>query len=192
MTCQFTTGCTSTSWRWPWYCSSEPPPHPGSPRCRPCPTVGPRRPHGHPQVWLGLGHARILFVGAHLEPPNAFAFAPSGFRRPTTTAFASIIDYTFGPSFDGWWLGSGVEVWQNSIEHVGVATNARWTSTVLTVGGGYIWRFAGNLFLDPWVGAHLVLNPQRISLGGVEPRLRLGNVFRNPGAHRVHHRSAPA
>jgi hypothetical protein len=32
---------------------------------------------------------RIRFVGAHLESPDAFAFAPKGFRNPTTTAFAS-------------------------------------------------------------------------------------------------------
>jgi hypothetical protein len=39
---------------------------------------------------------------------------------------------------------------------------------VFTVGGGYIWRVAGNLFLDPWVGAHAVLNPQTISLGAFD------------------------
>jgi hypothetical protein len=118
-----------------------------------------------PQVWLGIGHARIRFVGAHLEPPNAFAFAPSGFRNFKTTAFASILDYTLGPHFDGVWLGSGFEIWQNSIEHDGVTGTARWTSTVFTVGAGYIWRFAGNFFLDPWVGAHVVLNPQTVSIG---------------------------
>ena len=118
------------------------------------------RPGYAPQVWLGVGHARIRFVCAHLEPPNAFAFAPSGFRRPTTTAFASVIDYTFGARFDGPWIGSGVEVWQSSIEHDGVAGTARWTSTVFTVGGGHIWRSAGDLFLDP----------QSISLGGFDYR----------------------
>jgi hypothetical protein len=123
-----------------------------------------------PQVWLGIGHARLRFVGAHLEPPNAFAFAPSGFRDPTTTAFASIIDYTFGSRFDGMWVGSGFEIWQNSIDHDGVAGTARWTSTVLTIGGGYIWRFTGDFFLDPWVGAHVVLNPQTISLGAFDYR----------------------
>jgi hypothetical protein len=43
-----------------------------------------------PQVWIGIGHARIRFVGAHLEPPKTFAFAPNGFRSPTITVFASI------------------------------------------------------------------------------------------------------
>ncbi len=121
-----------------------------------------------PQVWLGVGHARIRFVGAHLEPPNAFAFAPGGFRNPTTTAFATIIDYTFGPRFDGWWVGSGFEVWQNTLEHEGVAGMARWNSTVFTVGGGHIWRIAGDFFIDAWAGAHVVLNPQTVSLASFD------------------------
>jgi hypothetical protein len=118
-----------------------------------------------PQVWIGVGHARLRFVGAHLEPPKAFAFAPNGFHTPTTTVFASIIDYTFGSHFDGWWIGSGFEIWQSSIQHDAVAETARWSSTVFTVGGGHIWRVAGNFFLDAWAGAHAVQNPQTISLG---------------------------
>ncbi len=62
---------------------------------------------GYALVWLGVGHARIRFVSAHLEVPDAFAFAPKGFRDPTTTAFATIIDFTFGAHFDGFWVGSG-------------------------------------------------------------------------------------
>ena len=118
-----------------------------------------------PQVWFGIEHVRLRLVGAHLEPPDAFAFAPSGFHHPTTTALATIIDYTFGPRFDGPWIGSGFELWQNTIEHDGAQGTARWESTVFTVGGGYIWRVAGDFFLDPWAGAHVVLNPQTIQLG---------------------------
>lgn len=131
-----------------------------------------------PQVWLGIGHARLRFVGSHLEPPNAFAFAPRGFQNPTITAFASIIDYTFGPRWDGWWLGSGFEVWQNSIQHREAAGTARWSSTVFTVGGGYIWRFAGDWFIDPWLGGHVVLNPETVSLGSFEykPSVLQGEV----------------
>jgi len=121
-----------------------------------------------PQVWVGLDHVRMRFVGAHLEPPDALAFADKGFRNPTITAFAAIVDYTFGQHFDGFWLGSGFELWQQSIEHDGVVGSARWTSTVFTLGGGYIWRFAGNFFIDPWIGLHAVLNPQTIALGGFD------------------------
>src|ERR1041385_2702238 len=68
-----------------------------------------------PQVWIGIDRVRVRFVGAHLEAPDAFAFADEGFENPTTTAFAAIIDYTFGPHFDGPWIGSGFEIWQQSI-----------------------------------------------------------------------------
>jgi hypothetical protein len=121
-----------------------------------------------PQVWLGLNRARVRVVGAHLEPPDAFAFAPEGFHHPTITAFAVLIDYTFGKRFDGAWIGSGFEIWQNTIEHDDVQGTARWSSTMFTVGGGYIWRFAGDFFLDPWAGAHVALNPQSVTIGSFD------------------------
>jgi hypothetical protein len=121
-----------------------------------------------PQVWLGIEPVRIRFVGAHLEPPDALAFADKGFRHPTTTAFAAILDYTTGPHFDGFWAGAGFELWEQSIEHDGIRATAHWTSAVFTVGGGYIWRFSGNFFLDPWLAAHATLNPQTIALGTFE------------------------
>jgi hypothetical protein len=58
-----------------------------------------------------------------------------------------------------------MEVWQRSIQHRDVSGHAHWNSTVFTGGGGYIWRFAGDFYLDPWAGVHAVLNPQTVSLG---------------------------
>jgi hypothetical protein len=121
-----------------------------------------------PQVWLGIDHARLRVIGAHLEPPDALAFADAGFENPTTTVFVVSIDYTFGGHFDGWWLGGGFEVWQRTIEHVGVEGKAAWSSTIATFGGGYIWRFAGNFFLDPWLGVHATLNPESVQAGPYE------------------------
>lgn len=121
-----------------------------------------------PQVWLGIDHARVRLIGAHFEPPDALAFADEGFENPTTTAFAVTIDYTFGEHFDGFWIGGGFELWQRTIEHRDVAQTATWSSTVATIGGGYIWRFAGNFFLDPWLGVHATLNPETVLLGPYE------------------------
>ena len=39
---------------------------------------------------------------------------------------------------------------------------------MFTLGGGYIWRFAGDFFPDLWAGAHVVLNPQKVSLGAFD------------------------
>jgi hypothetical protein len=118
-----------------------------------------------PQAWIGIDHFRARLVAAHLEPPNAFAFADDGFRNPRTTVLASILDYTFGDNFDGPWIGAGFEVWWRSIDHYGVSGSAHWTSALATLGGGFIWRVAGNFFIDPWVGAHATLNPETIALG---------------------------
>jgi uncharacterized protein (DUF1697 family) len=118
-----------------------------------------------PQVWLGIDHARLRLVGAHLEPPDALAFAKEGFKNPTTTAFAVLIDYTFGEHFDRWWLGTGFEQWTRSIQHDGVSGTARWQSTIFTFGGGYIWRAAGNFYLDIWAALHLTMDPETVTLG---------------------------
>ena len=62
-------------------------------------------------------------------------------------------------------VGAGVEEWLRSIQHDDVEGTARWASAVVTVGGGHIWRFAGDFFVDPWVGAHAVLDPHAVPLG---------------------------
>lgn len=121
-----------------------------------------------PQIWLGIDHVRLRLVGAHLEPPDALAFADEGFENPTTTALAIIIDYTFGDYFDGFWVCAGFEAWQQSIEHEAVSERAVWSSVVGTTGGGYIWRFYENFFVDPWVGVHWTMNPERVELGPYE------------------------
>jgi len=118
-----------------------------------------------PQVWLGIDHVRVRFVGAHMEPPDALAFADEGFENPTTTALAFILDYTFGDHFDGFWVCAGFETWQQTIEHEAVPERAAWTSVIGTTGGGYIWRFYGNFYVDPWAGVHWTMNPQQIDLG---------------------------
>jgi len=33
-----------------------------------------------------------------------------------------------------------------------------------TTGGGYIWRFYGNFYVDPWAGVHWTMNPQQVGL----------------------------
>lgn len=118
-----------------------------------------------PQVWLGLDHVRVRFVGAHMEPPDALAFADEGFENPTTTALAFILDYTFGDHFDGFWVCAGFEAWQQTIEHEAGPERAVWSSVIATTGGGYIWRFYRNFYIDPWAGVHWTMNPQQIELG---------------------------
>lgn len=120
-----------------------------------------------PQVWVGVQPVRLRLIGAHLEPPDAFTFDDQ-VGDPSITAIAATIDYTFGQNFDGVWLGAGVESWVQRASAKDGSGSAVWTSQVFTVGGGYIWRFAGNFYLDPWVGLHWTLNPRTHQIGSVE------------------------
>lgn len=118
-----------------------------------------------PQLWFGVNHARLRLVGAHLEPPDALAFADAGFERPTTTAFAATLDYTFGDHFDGPWVGAGFENWQQTLRHEAVSDELRWSTLVGTVGGGYIFLFGEHFYVDPWLGVHVAFNPSQQRLG---------------------------
>jgi hypothetical protein len=125
------------------------------------------RPGYAPQVWAGVKPVRLRLIGAHLEPPDALTFDDEVVDLEITVV-AATIDYTFGRHFDGVWLGAGVESW---LEHAAAADGsggADWSTHVFTAGGGYIWRFAGTFYLDPWVGLHWKLNPQTRRIGSVD------------------------
>ncbi len=53
------------------------------------------------------------------------------------------------------------------------------------VGGGYIWKFWGNLYLNPWVAVHVPMNSPRIVLGGhrYEPLPVSGEISLKVGWH---------
>jgi hypothetical protein len=122
---------------------------------------------GAPQIWVGVDHVRLRLVGAHLEPPDAFAFK-DGFVKPTTTAFAALVDYTFGEHFDEWWIGGGFEQWTLTIGHERVSGERQWVRTVATLGGGYIFRLPHNVIIDPWIGLHMLLNPSPVRVDTYE------------------------
>jgi hypothetical protein len=117
-----------------------------------------------PQLWLGIDHVRVRFVAAQMHLPDALAFQ-EGFVRPSTTALALVFDYTFGEHFDRWWIGPGFELWQRSIGHRGVEDTARYTSLVATLGAGYIFLLPHNIYVDPWVGVHCIMNPYPVAVG---------------------------
>jgi hypothetical protein len=120
-----------------------------------------------PQLWVGIEPVRLRLITAHLEPPNSLTFDPE-VVKPMLTVLATTLDYTFGKNLDGVWLGAGTEAWFQRARAKDGSGQAAWTSAVFTVGGGYIWRFAGNFYLDPWLGLHWILNSQRHAVGNVQ------------------------
>ena len=116
------------------------------------------------QTWLGVDHVRCRLVGAQIYMPDSLG-ASKGFENRSMTVAAGIIDYVFGEHFDGAWVGSGVELWQNRIRHSSTGANLEWTNQVLTLGGGYIYRVAGNFYVEPWGAAHYIMNQRQVRGG---------------------------
>jgi len=116
------------------------------------------------QTWLGIDHVKVRLVGARTHVPEFFL--SDGFKNHNLTVGALIVDYVFGEDMSGFWIGSGMELWVNEIGHKDTAEKTRWTNGILTLGGGYIWKIAGNLYVNPWVGGHFMMNNHSLSLAG--------------------------
>lgn len=118
------------------------------------------------QVWIGVDHLRLRLVGATFSQPGWLS-AKDGFRDRDTAVMAVIVDYVFGDHFDRWWVGTGFELWYNSIGHEDAAgQRAAWSNVVWTAGGGYIWRVVGNFYVEPWIAGHVIMNDPDVILAG--------------------------
>ena len=120
---------------------------------------------GAGQVWYARNHLRFRLVGAHFRMPESI-MKEDYFRKQETTAIAVICDYVTGKEFNSFWVGSGLELWLNRIGYLNSSNTASWNNAVFTMGGGYIWKFYRNFFLDPWAAVHVLLNKQQVHLQG--------------------------
>ena len=113
-------------------------------------------------VFVGLGTVRIRGVAAESFLPS-FVRA-EGITEERVRTYAGILDFTFGPNFDQWWLGFGYEHWTTN--YTSADGTAETSTNVLTVGGGYIWKFWKGFYLNPWVAAHVLVDrPFSVAVG---------------------------
>jgi hypothetical protein len=104
-------------------------------------------------IWVGHNHFRYRAVIAKTEVPGFYV--EDGFTNNEVQAYAAIVDYFFKPEFKGWWIGTGLEYWDSSIQTDAKLETAKYNNTVFTLGGGYVWKFYNNFYLNPWVAGHL-------------------------------------
>jgi hypothetical protein len=98
-------------------------------------------------VWVGHNHFRFRAVVAKVETPDFFV--KDGFTNNEIQAYAVVVDYFFKPDFKGWWTGGGLEYWDSKIQTDAKLETAKYNNTIFTVGGGYVWKFYKNLYLNP-------------------------------------------
>lgn len=118
------------------------------------------------QAWTGSDKTRIRLIAAHLYMPESLI--TDGFTGYEINAAAFVIDYVSGSDFSGFWIGPGIELWNSSVKHKSSGQSAHWTDTILTIGCGYIWKFYGNFYIDPWAGIHIRTNNNKITVAGDE------------------------
>jgi hypothetical protein len=114
-------------------------------------------------AWVGQGHLRLRAVGSQIHFPQGF-LTPPGFQDRRLTVAAGIVDYFFAPGFEGPWLAAGAEYWWNTIGSPSGPATASWGSWALTLGAGYVWKIWGDLYLNPWAAAHLLLSRPDVTL----------------------------
>ena len=107
-------------------------------------------------AWYGWNdyQFRIRPVVAKVNVPDFYI--DDKFQNNKIFATALIVDYFFKPNFEGFWIGSGFEYWQNSIENKS-SVKVDYNAFVFTLGGGYIWKFYKDFYVHPWAAGHLLI-----------------------------------
>ena len=117
-------------------------------------------------AWLGFYNAKLRLrpVIAKSNIPDFILDEP--YERNTIQVYALVVDYFFKKDFKGFWAGTGMEFWDGEIEnnHAETSTYYSW---IYTLGGGYVWKFWKNMYLNPWMAAHInVGGNKNIPVGG--------------------------
>ncbi len=120
------------------------------------------------QAWAGFNNIKMRIVAAHLYQPDRVIDKAFTNYEMNVTAF--IIDYFFKDDLTGFWIGTGAELWNCSIENNSSGITAEWTDNILTAGSGYVWKLTDSVYLDPFAAVHYRMNDGKVIAGGEEFR----------------------
>jgi hypothetical protein len=112
-------------------------------------------------AFTGRDGWRFRGVAARSTTPSFLV--TDGFKEKRTDAYALLVDRFFGSErleLKGFWIGGGGEYWRNRIRTDESPEFAHYNNFMLTVGGGYVWKFSRHFYLNPW-GGHFVADGER-------------------------------
>lgn len=135
-------------------------------------------------VWVGHNHLRYRAVITKAEIPDFIL--EDGFTNNEVRVYAAIVDYFFKPEFKGWWIGTGLEYWDAKIQTDAKLNTAEYNNTIFTIGGGYVWKFHKNFYLNPWAAGHLRVAGDKevvIDESTFEPKLLIPEISFKLGWH---------
>lgn len=118
--------------------------------------------------WVGYEKLRLRAVLTNVKTPEFVI--PSGFKDLETDAYTLLIDYfptTTENEYEKWWIGLGMEYWENSVVNSSNNANGKYDNLIITLGGGYVWKIYKNLYLNPWIAGHLpITGTSNLNIGG--------------------------
>jgi hypothetical protein len=103
-------------------------------------------------VWAGHSHLRCRAIVTQITTPSFML--EDGFTNNKIQSYTAIMDYFFSRGFEKWWVGSGLEYWQGQIQSDRKLSTGKYDNLIFTAGGGYVWKFYRNFYLNPWVAIH--------------------------------------
>ena len=107
----------------------------------------------------GYGNWRTRYVLTKITTPG-FA-TQSGFEDNEINVNAYIVDYYFKEGFKGWWVGPGYETWKGEVKEKESGFKKHYRTDILTLGGGYTFRFNDYFYVNPWAAVHIPIGGDR-------------------------------
>lgn len=111
---------------------------------------------------------RFRGVAARSQAPSFLV--TDGFEKKRTDAYALLMDRFVGRKrnrLEGLWIGGGAELWRSRIRQDGTTDFTRYNNTVVTTGGGYVWKLFNHFYVNPWSAVHAVVGgDRRINVSG--------------------------
>lgn len=115
------------------------------------------------QPWFGVDNLKIRLDIAHFRIPND-CVATRYFKRNNVNAFSLTFEYAFGAHFDGFIVGAGIGMWQDSVSHRYFNESATVVRPFVSIEGGYIWKFYKNLYIEPCLALDVMLTRRTLSV----------------------------
>ncbi len=110
-------------------------------------------------VIVGKGRLRGRIVRTELTTPSFVT--DDDFEDNDLVVNAAIVDVYFKDGFSGWWVGPGLERWEGDVTEKASGVRQSYGTNILTLGGGYTWRFAKHFYLNPWAAVHIPIGGDR-------------------------------
>ena len=115
-------------------------------------------------AWYGIDQFRFRTILTKTTVPE-FVLS-KGYKDNKLNVYAFIADYFFKKNLEGFWIGTGLEYWDSKITYKTENQTASYHNTVFTLGGGYVWKFFDNFYLNPWVAFHyLIAGDKEVQVG---------------------------